>query len=480
MDDERVSYGELDRLADRTAAALQRDGLRPGEAVAVCALPAPMVVAVLIGVLRAGGVLVPLSPSASEEALARMLRDCGSRWLFTDDTVPTALLQAASITVRLKSAGTPGTFDDWANMNASPHAVDRDDGDAFDIIYSSGTTGTPKGIIHPHRMRRSQIERAAAYEYGPDSVTLLSTPLYSNTTLVSLLPALAYGGHVVLMRKFTVAVYLALAERHRATHTMLVPVQYRRLMDSEAFDHFDLSSTRWKFCTSAPFPLELKAEVLARWPGKLIELYGMTEGGVACVLAADEHPNKLHTVGCPAPGHDMRVIDEDERELPPGSIGEVIGRHDAAMMTGYHGAPELTHAAEWFDAQGRRFIRSGDVGRFDDTGFLVLLGRRKDLIISGGFNVYPSDLEACVLGHPAVADAAVVGARSHRWGETPVGYVIPRAGNTIDASTLLDWVNARLGSMQRLAQIILVDELPRNSLGKVLKSELRERCGEMP
>ena len=192
---------------------------------------------------------------------------------------------------------------------------------------------------------------------------------------------------------------------------MLVPVQYQRLMASPTFDRHDLSSFRFKFSTSAPFHAALKADVLARWPGGLVEYYGMTEGGGTCILAAHEHPTKLHTVGRPGPGSDIRLIDDAGRELPPGATGEVVG-HSGGMMTGYHRKPEQTRAAEWFDATGKRFIRTGDVGRFDDDGFLVLMDRKKDMVISGGFNVYPSDLEAILRTHPAVADVAVVGVPS--------------------------------------------------------------------
>jgi acyl-CoA synthetase (AMP-forming)/AMP-acid ligase II len=308
-------------------------------------------------------------------------------------------------------------------------------------------------------------------------VTLLATPLYSNTTLVVFFPTLAFGGTVVLMDKFDAGRYLALAERHRMTHTMLVPVQYQRLMARPAFDAHDLSSTRFKFCTSAPFGAALKADVLKRWPGGLIEFYGMTEGGGTCILAAHEHPDKLHSVGRPAPGSDIRLIDDAGRELPandPAAVGEVVGR-SAGMMTGYHGQPAKTLEAEWFDASGLRYIRTGDVGRFDTDGFLTLLDRKKDMVISGGFNIYPSDLEAVLRRHAAVADAAVVGVPSTQWGETPIAFVIRHAGATITEAELLHWTHARVGKTQRLAGLEWIDELPRSEIGKVLKRELRER-----
>jgi acyl-CoA synthetase (AMP-forming)/AMP-acid ligase II len=214
--------------------------------------------------------------------------------------------------------------------------------------------------------------------------------------------------------------------------------------------------------------------VLERWPGRLIDVYGMTEGGGACLLEADLHPDKLHTVGKPAPGHDIRLIDDEGREAAQGEAGEIVG-HSAASMTGYHNQPAKTKEAEWFDASGRRFIRTGDIGRFDEDGFLVLLDRKKDMIISGGFNVYPSDLEAVLKQHGQVAEAAVIGVPSETWGETPVGFVVPKGNSPIGENDLLRWANERLGKMQRLAALHFVDALPRSPIGKVLKRELRDR-----
>jgi acyl-CoA synthetase (AMP-forming)/AMP-acid ligase II len=200
----------------------------------------------------------------------------------------------------------------------------------------------------------------------------------------------------------------------------------------------------------------------------------MTEGGGSCILNAHDHPDKLHTVGRPALGSEIRLIDEAGHEVAPGEAGEVVGR-SAGMMTGYHGQPEKTREVEWFDAQGRRFIRTGDIGRFDDDGFLILFDRRKDMIISGGFNVYPSDLEGVLRGHDAVADVAVVGVPSAEWGETPVAYVVLKPGAGTAETELREWCNTRVGKTQRLAAVHLIDELPRSHIGKVLKRELRER-----
>lgn len=479
LDARRLDYAALDVLMDRVATALQRDGVQPGEVVAVCADTSLEYAVVFLGALRAGVAVAPLSPSVSAESLAAMCADADAKLLFLDAAAARSLAQvcdaipAQGIALDGSSAGT--ALADWlAPPGKVPAPVAVQPEWPFNIIYSSGTTGAPKGIVQPHRMRWAHVQRGRISGYEPGAVTLLATPLYSNTTLVSFFPTLALGGSVVLMAKFDPERYLALAERHRVTHTMLVPVQYQRIMALSNFERYDLSSFRAKFCTSAPFSAELKADILQRWAGGLIEVYGMTEGGGTCILAAHSRPDKLHTVGQPAPGHDIRLIDDTGREVGPGESGEVVG-HSPLMMTGYHHQPEKTAQAEWFDATGRRFIRTGDIGRFDTEGFLTLIDRKKDMIISGGFNIYPSDLEAVLRGHPAVCDVAVIGAPSARWGETPIAFVVLAASATVGANALRDWANARLGKMQRLAALHLVESLPRSPIGKVLKRELRER-----
>ncbi len=473
----QLDYGALDALMDRAAAALQRDGLQVGDTIAICAEMSIEYAAVFLGALRAGVVVAPLAPSATAASLARMVSDAQARMVFTD-AANVAILQqdglSALATVTLDDAPVGQALNDWlAPAEQKPAPVQLQPQSPFNIIYSSGTTGQPKGIVQSHGMRWAHVRRGAAYGYGPQSVTLLSTPLYSNTTLVVFFPTLGFGGTVLLLPKFKAPDYLQLAQQHRVTHTMLVPVQYQRLMALPGFDSFDLSGFQVKFSTSAPFAASLKADVLKRWPGALVEFYGMTEGGGTCILEAHLHPDKLHTVGQPADGHDIRLIDDNGAEVPAGEAGEVVG-HSPGMMLGYHGQAEKTREAEWFDASGKRFIRTGDVGRFDADGFLTLIDRKKEMIISGGFNIYPSDLEAVLRQHPGVAEAAVVGLPSLQWGETPAAYVVRIPGAVIESQELLQWANQRLGKTQRLASLQFLSELPRSAIGKVLRRELRQ------
>jgi long-chain acyl-CoA synthetase len=473
QDDRRLDFAQLDAALDRVAAALQRDGVRVGDSIAVCAANSIEYALTFLGALRAGVAVAPLAPGSALDSLVGMLSDCGAKFLFVDEAVSRNIEPAVSqLSAKVISFG--AGFEAWlAPQGAKPAPVAVDPDAAFNIIYSSGTTGKPKGIVQPHRMRWGHVRRGGDSGYGPESVTLVSTPLYSNTTLVSFFPGLSLGGTVLLMAKFDALKFLQLAQRERATHAMLVPVQYQRIMDHPELPKFDLSSFRMKFCTSAPFAAELKARILERWPGGLVEYYGMTEGGGTCILRAHQHPDKLHTVGQPAPGHDIRLIDDAGKEVPTGQTGEVVG-WSRVVMTGYHNQPGKTAEAEWFDSEGRRFIRTGDIGRFDSEGFLTLLDRKKDMIISGGFNVYPSDLEAVLQQHPSVLEAAVVGVPSKAWGETPIAFVVAKPGQALTAEALQAFVAERVGKTQRLSDVRIVEALPRSSIGKVLKRQLRD------
>ena len=459
-----LTYAELDRMTDRLAAALQRDGLGKGDAIALCAGASLEYIALILAASRVGVVVAPLATWLKPDSLALLVADTGARRLFTDDP---AVAEAAGVPAVMFA-----DLDGWmAPPEARPKPVRIGPEDAHCLMYTSGATGTPRGVVqsYRHRWRLMTVVGATHRESY-----LVSTPLCSAVTTFAWSKPMAVGGAAVLMARFDALEFLTLAERWRITNAVLAPVQAQRILARPEFGKFDLSSFHSKVLLAAPSSPELKAEMLRRWPGGLMEIYAMSEGGVASYLDAVAHPDKLHTVGKPQAGVTLKVIDDEGQELEPGSIGELVGR-SKTMMTGYHNRPEATERAFWRDAEGRAYVRSGDVGRIDADGFVELLGRKKDMIISGGQNIYPRDLEAVLERHPAVQDAAVVGRRSARWGEEPVAFVTLNHGWAADPKALLDWMGERLGRWQRPAAVIILDELPMSPIGKVLKAELRAR-----
>lgn len=476
-----LTWLDVAQLTARIAAQLQRDGLQHGQAVAILGTSNVQYALVYLAAIRAGGCAAPLTTSAAPAQLAAMLRDSGAMHLFVDAAKLVDLDGVALGDVKIvmldKSVDDFPHLTEWmaqegAQFVATPPAAT----DPFNIIYSSGTTGTPKGIIHSHGMRWHQMAGGFKSIYSRDTRSLVSTPLYSNTTLAVFLPTMCHGGFARIMEKFDALAYLGHAQTDQTTHTMLVPVQYQRLLAHPDFGSYDLSSFIVKFCTSAPFAAELKADVLKRWPGGLVEIYGMTEGGVVCMLQAHHHPDKLHTVGQPVTGHELIVLDDEDNRLPSGSKGILTGR-SPTMMSGYKNQPDKTREMEWRDEDGNIWLKTGDIGIVDEDGFVSIVGRAKDMIISGGFNIYPKDLEELLEEQPEVAEAAVVGMPSEAWGETPVGFVRLQ-DESVSPDIILERVNGQLGKTQRISVLYTIDEMPRSHIGKLLKTDLRLLAAE--
>jgi long-chain acyl-CoA synthetase len=480
-----ASWAALDTTINRIAHVLNEHGIRPGDKVAMLGRNSLDYAEVMFGILRAGACVTPLPTLAGTEAMARMVADSGAGLLLAaEDYIgeAQAVLNAIGahgacmlVEFGFASGARPSLALEMPDAPATSPAIPITPDMGFNLIYSSGTTGTPKGIYHD-RAFRARGNQALIEFLGFDATmrTLVSTPFYSNTTLFHFLATMAAGGAAVIMEKFEPERFLELSEREAITDAVLVPVQYERLLRHPSFGSYDLSAYRNKASTSAPLRAAVKRQILDRWPGGLVEFYGMTEGGVGCILVAPEHPDKLDTVGQPSPDADLKVMDENGNFLPQGEVGELVG-WSPNMMVGYHNRDEATREASWYAPDGRRYQRSGDIGWIDADGFVHLLDRKKDVIISGGFNIYATDLEICLLQHPAVADAAVIGAPSAEWGETPVAFAVARDGAAADAEEIRQWANGRLGKAQRIAEVRLVDALPRSSIGKVLKRLLRDQ-----
>jgi acyl-CoA synthetase (AMP-forming)/AMP-acid ligase II len=477
------TWAQFDHRINKIARTLAGMGIGKGDKIAILAGNSIEYLETFMSGLRVGACVVPLSTMAAADALEKMLDDCDAKLLFLSDQYRalvepydarlTKLIPSGRIAYDFTRAGWHD-YETWlADASELAFEVPLEQLDDFNIIYSSGTTGLPKGILHTHAMRDLIAVRFTAFDYTPDSISLASTPLYSNTTLVAVLATLGVGGTTILMPKSDVVKFLEIAQKERVTHAMLVPVQYQRILAHPDFNRYDLSSFKCKLSTSAPLRAQIKADAVKRWPGRLIEIYGLTEGGGACTLEANLHPDKLHTVGKPGLGAEIVVLDEQGKVLPQGAVGELAGRAQI-MMKGYYKQDDKTRDLFWYDDQGRLYFKSGDMGRIDEDGFVVLLDRKKDMIISGGFNIYAADIEVMLLKHPDIIDVAVIGIPSEQWGESPVALCVRRDGATVSGPEVMAWANTQLSKTQRLVGIEFRDSLPRSTIGKIMKRELRE------
>jgi acyl-CoA synthetase (AMP-forming)/AMP-acid ligase II len=478
----RVSWGEMNRGINRVANRLLAAGIERGDKVATLMRTSLEHFYLLWGTMKAGAVAVPISALLSPQQIGGLINDAGARFVFTDEDHRGMLepVLASLTTVRRDGFFSTEESDRWAALDHWLQGASEDEppirlmlDDDANISYSSGTTGVPKGVLYTHRARQ-HFGSAYAWHMKSDasSIAVSTVPLYSNGTSIVMYPILYSGGTLVFMDGFDAGRFQRIVERERATHTFMVPTQFVKLLAHPDFGAHDLSSMQVYITAGSPMRPDLKQEVMAKLGPRLSELYGLSEGGVV-MSRPDEQAARPAAAGRPLPGFECRVIGADDRELPRGETGE-LAFYGGWMMKCYHGRPEQTRDVIWRDARGRSFIRSGDIGRMDAEGFVYVVDRKKDMIISGGFNIFPADIEAVIGGHPAVEDVCVVGAPHPLWGESPVAAVLVRSGMTADPDEIRAWANARLAKTQRVAAVIVRDNFPRNALGKVQKGELRK------
>lgn len=482
VDDDTTTWSEFGGGTARVANALLNSGLEHGDRVVVLMKNSYEMVEAMFGIIRAGLVAVPLNVSIADAAIAGMVHNAEAKAILASgehvqriERLRTELVGQIGERFISPDGQTEGWLDYLAMRDAASSSlagITVRPEDECNIIYSSGTTGLPKGIVHDHAGREAWgSDMAVALRYHAGARTLCNLGLFSNIVWVGMLATFFAGGTLVVSRRFAVDDCLATIEKHRVTHSTMVPLQFQKLLEHPDFDRYDLSSLDACMCCGSPLSAGLKRELAERWPGQFIELYGLTEGLVT-ILSPEDLLRKTDSVGNPCPGQDLAIIGNDDELLPAGEAGEIVGSC-RFMMAGYHNNDEANEEATWMHPSGQRWLRTGDIGKLDEDGFLYLVDRKKDMIISGGQNIYPADIEAALIENDAVSEVAVIGVPHEKWGETPLAVVVLAKGESIDAEALTGWVNSRVGKQQRVVGTVFVDELPRNPNGKILKRELR-------
>jgi long-chain acyl-CoA synthetase len=468
---------DLDRALDNATFALairrlahrfESLGVSSGDTIAVMLPNCSEIITSMFAAWFQGAAMTPVNPALTDDEVRHQLQDSMSVVVVGDERARSLAESIGVAWVDVRSVH------ESAEAELPERAPVAQVSDFALVIYTSGTTGRPKGVLLDHAnldaMSRSIIEH---FTLSETDTNLLVLPLFHvNGLVLSVLSVLRAGGNVVVAPRFSASTFWKLVEEHRPTYFSAVPTIYA-ILEAEADREVDSSSLRFAICGAAPMPAELIGRFEERFKVPVVEGYGLSEGSVASTINPLSGPRKPGTVGIALPGQDVLVVDPLGERQRPGRRGEVVIR-GANVMRGYLGKPEETAKAV---RDG--WLHTGDVGILDDDGYLRIVDRLKDMIIRGGENIYPREIEECLYGHGAVLEAAVVGKPDGVLGEVPVAFVALKPGLTVTEGELFAYCAASLARYKIPSEIHIRTELPKNSVGKLVKGSLREETNRL-
>jgi long-chain acyl-CoA synthetase len=469
MGEQETTYQGLDQLSRQVAGLLTERGVRAGDRVAIMLPNIGEFAAIYYGVLRSGAVVVPLNPLLKAREVAYHLADSGAAVIFAGPMSAAEVLDAAA-SAGAQTIVVDPTFPEMLSTTTPVEGVvDRDGADTAVILYTSGTTGTPKGaeLTHANLSRNAQIVADQLLRLTADDVIFGGLPLFHSFGQVCTLnAAVVAGACLTLLPRFDAAQALAMIAAQRVTVFAGVPTMYGALLAVPERERYDVSALRVCLSGGAALPVEVLHAFDDAFGCQVLEGYGLSETSPVASFNHPDRPRKAGSIGTPIEGVEMRVVDVHGRDVAPGAVGEIAIRgHN--VMKGYWQRPEATVTAipdGWF--------RSGDLGRVDEDGYFFIVDRKKDMIIRGGYNVYPREIEEILYEHPDVAEAAVIGLPDPLLGEEVAAAVALKAGATITADDLRAYVKAQVAAYKYPRHVWLVDALPKGPTGKILKRDI--------
>ena len=479
---ERLNFNELNSRVNQLSNALIGSGIRKGQKMATVLPNCEELMLLYWAAAKTGIVIVPGSPLLQDSGLTNMLKDSDSVIVFAEKTFKKTLtkIKEKIPTIQNKhwilvgEENNNSEFKTYKNFisgyqSEEPPDANLNDEDFYNIMYSSGTTGTPKGIIHTHYVRANYCTHfASAWRMTPESIVLHAGAIVFNGAMLDLMPWMFLGATYILHNNFDAGEVINTVKTEKVTHMVMVPAQIIAFLNHSDFDPKKLNSLEMLLSVGAPLLLEYKHKINDVLPGIFYELYGVTEGFFSH-LDREDAMRKVGSVGATPPFIDIKVIKSNGKECKPNEIGEICGR-GPMMMKGYYKKPELTKKSIV-----KGWLHSGDLGYLDEDGFLFLVERVKDMIISGGVNIFPKDIEEIIIKHPAIVEVAVFGVPDKKWGEVPIAAVIFNEGQNVSKEELIKWTNNRVhAKFQRIKDVKVFDSFPRNVAGKTLKREMRE------
>ncbi len=465
-----LSYSRLDDLSARLATLLREKGLEQGDRVGVMLPNVPQFPIVYYGVLRAGGIVVPMNVLLKRREIAFYLEDSGSKLLLAWHGFAEEAREGAADAGAALIEVEPTSFAEaLQGLEPTPGVADTADDDTAVILYTSGTTGKPKGaeLTHANLLRNAEVSSRTTCEIGEGDVVLGALPLFhSFGQTVAMNASLRVGACLTLVPKFDPGEALATIERDRVTHFYGVPTMYGALLHHPEREGFDTSTLRTCITGGASMPVEVLRGFEETFGAIVLEGYGLSE---TSPVASSNHPDrerKPGSIGTPIEGVEMQVVDEADNPMPQGEVGEIVIRgHN--VMKGYWQRPDATE-----EAMRNGWFHSGDMARVDEDGYFYIVDRKKDLIIRGGYNVYPREVEEVLYEHPKIREAAVVGVPHDEWGEEIGAAVVLHEGEELSAEEVSAYVKERIAAYKYPRVVWFLDDLPKGPTGKILKREI--------